>query len=484
MKTLLNRTLLLIILIVLLLSCKDDIFNTGKSEKAPKLTLKINNFIKSAMDEYYLWYKEMPSINLDYEFDSEEYFYKLLYEEDKWSYIITDDIEEFENSLYGIEKTYGYMLAFGRFSNTGTVFAIVEYVYPDSPADKAGLKRGNIIVLMNNADITIDNYLQLLYGDNISITLGVLSESGIYPDTTISITPEVLTLDPVQIWKVIDYGDHKIGYFFYTQFIHNFYPSLEKAFQYFQQQGITDLVVDLRYNPGGHTSAAQYFCSLVAPLDVVNNRSTLVSFQWNDKIQNFFKQDPVKYADNLEITFISSVSVKLGLSKIYFLTGSGTASASELSITGLKPYMDVTLVGNTTYGKYTGSITIKPEDLYNSDSYYSDFKNWGLQPIVLRFANSQGVTDFKNGFAPDIPVDDDLWTGIPLGDIEEPLLQAALEDITGIGTISTKSAKKETPQFTIFDRGFSKYDKNKREVILDLPGNVKNDKRILSPNDD
>ena len=473
MKTLNIRAFLLVITVVLLFSCQKDIPEINGTEKAPKLTVKVNNFIKSAMDEYYLWYKNMPSIDPNYEFDSEEYFYKLLYEEDSWSYI-TKDAETFEGSLIGVEKTFGYMLAFGRFSNTGTIFAVVEYVYPDSPADKAGLKRGDIIALMNNTDITDDNYIQLLDGDNISITLGVLSEDGVSRGATISIASEVLTLDPVQICKVINYDGHKIGYLFYIQFIYNnkFKQSLDNAFQYFQQQGITDLVVDLRYNPGGIIFAAQYFCSLVAPFSAVNNESTLVTFQWNDKIQNLIRQDPDENADLIEITFLSNVTVKLGLSKIHFLTGPFTASASELSITGLKPYMDVTLVGSdNTYGKYTGSITIKPEMVYSSKSYCSDINNWALQPIVLRYANSVGVTDFKDGFPPDILVDDDLWTGIPLGDLEEPLLKAAIEDITGVGIIATKSAKREAPQFTIFDRGFSKYDKNKREVILDLPGN-------------
>ena len=466
MKTFITRTFLLITIVVILFSCKkDDITQAENIEES--ITFKINSFIKSAMDDYYLWYKNMPSIEPTSELNSEDYFYDLLYEDDKWSYI-SNDIEAFENSLIGIEKTFGYMLAFGRFTNTGNIFAVVEYVYPNSPADNAGLKRGDIIVLMNSADITIDNYTQLLYGNSMSITLGVLSEGVISPSTTISLTPEVLTLNPVQIYDVIDYGAHKIGYLFYTQFISNFNSSIDNAFRYFQQQGITDLVVDLRYNPGGMTSAAQYFCSLVAPSSVVDSKSTLVTFQWNDKIQNLLERDAARYAGNLVITFTSNVAVNLNLSKIYFLTGSGTASASELSITGLKPYMDVTLIGGTTYGKYTGSMTIKPEDVYSKAGYYSDFKTWGLQPIVFRYANSQGVTDFKDGFAPDIPIDEDWLAGVPLGSLEEPLFKAAIEDITGVKIIATKAVEKETPQFTIFDRGFSKYDKNKREVIFDI----------------
>jgi len=156
----------------------------------------------------------------------------------------------------------------------------------------------------------------------------------------------------------------------------------------------------------------------------------------------------------------------MGLNKLYILTGGGTASASELTITGLKPYMDVITVGETTYGKYTGSITLKPE-FYFDKNEYDEFENWGLQPIVLRYANSQGVTDFKDGFIPDIPAEDDLFSGIPLGARQDPLIKAAIEDITGSQVVAMKKAKIETP-YTIFDRGFSKYDANKRELLIDL----------------
>jgi C-terminal processing protease CtpA/Prc len=163
--------------------------------------------------------------------------------------------------------------------------------------------------------------------------------------------------------------------------------------------------------------------------------------------------------------------------KMYILTGPGTASASELTITGLNPYMDIRTIGESTYGKYTASVTFKPEDLLktlynNNPSEYKDFKNWGIQPIVLRYANSLGVTDFKDGFAPDIPVEEDIFDGIPLGDEQDPLLAAAIEDITGVPVIAMKKARIPVP-YTIFDRGFSKFDANKRELPLGKPDKEK-----------
>ncbi len=459
MKTREKLVFLLFFVAGMMMSCQEEPIR----EEAPELTQKVNEFIETAMNDVYLWYQEIPDIDIRYEFDSEKYFEKLLYEEDKWSFI-TDDIESLENSLEGIEKSFGYSLAFGQFSNTGTIFAIIEFVYPNTPADVAGLKRGDIIVEMNNADITEDNYTDLLYAESLTITLGISSGTSISEGSTVSMTAQVLNLDPVMITKVIEHGGHKIGYLFYAQYIDSYNTSLDNAFQYFFDQQITDLVVDLRYNPGGYTSAAQHLCSSVAPLSTVNANSTLVTFQWNDKYQEYWERKGMD--DQLEIPFVNTVAVKLGLGKLYFLTGYGTASASELSITGLKPYMDVVTVGDTTYGKYTASITLKPEDLYDDEDDYSEFDNWGIQPIVIRYANSEGVTDFKDGFAPDIPVYDDLWEGVQLGETQEPLLKAAIEDITGAEVLALKKAKVKVP-FTLFDRGFSKFDDNKRELIFD-----------------
>jgi carboxyl-terminal processing protease len=436
-----------------------------KKEEASGLTKKVNSFIKTVMTDIYLWYKDVPDLDIRYELDSKDYFKKLLYKDDKWSFI-TEDVKSLENSLQGVETSFGYSLAFGRFSNTGDIFALVEYVYPETPAAIAGIKRGDIIVQMNGTDITDNNYRDLLYASSLNISLGILGEGGISVDPkSINMTAQELSLDPVLITEIIEHEGHRIGYLFYAQYIAKFNSSLDKAFQYFMNEGVTDMVIDLRYNPGGGTNAAQHFCSSLAPVSAVNGKETLVTFQWNDKYQEYFQ---TRNVDNqLRIPFINTTPVKMGLNKLYFLTGSGTASASELSITGLKPYMSVTTVGETTYGKYTASITMKPKDFYDNASEYSDFENWGIQPIVLRYANSQGVTDFKDGFVPDIAAKDDLFSGIPLGDKDDSLLKAAIEDITGTQIVAMKKARTDVPAYSLFDRGFSKFDVNKRELIIE-----------------
>ena len=267
----------------------EDTTTTETKTEASIVTQEVNNFIKEAMTDVYLWYKYLPDIDTRYETDSKAYFEKLLYKDDKWSYI-TDNVSEWENSLNGIEKTYGYSLTFGGFvdskgASTGKYFAIVEYVYPNTPAQRAGLERGSIITQINGASITKDNYTELLSGVSATVTKGTLTASGITNAGTVSMTAEELNLDPVVLYKVIEKDGHKIGYLFYAQYIDNFNNSLKTAFDYFRDNQITDLVIDLRYNPGGQISAAQYMCSSIAPLSTVNGSKTLITFQWNDKYQ-------------------------------------------------------------------------------------------------------------------------------------------------------------------------------------------------------
>jgi C-terminal processing protease CtpA/Prc len=444
----------------------------GQVQASPQVQ-KINGFIKEVMTDLYLWYDKLPDIDIKYETNSMDYFHKLLYSEDKWSYI-TDDITAFEQSLQGVEKAYGYSLAFGSFVNatgapTGNYFGIVEFVYPNTPASKAGFTRGDIIIKLDGGNITKDNYKNLLSGTSVSVTKGILTNEGIATGTTVTLVAEELHLDPVLMYKIIERDGHKIGYLVYLQYIPSYNSSsLYLAFQYFKENQISDLILDLRYNPGGYTSAAQYLTSSIAPLNTVDNKSTLVSYQWNDKYQAYWISKDRQ--DQLGVKFDPSVPVKLGLSKVHVLTGRGTASASELTICGLEPYMDVIIVGDTTYGKYTASITIKPEDWYENESDYAGFKNWGMQPIIMRYANSLGVTNFKNGFEPDFRVIDALLPAYPLGDLTEPLLKKAVENITGTTITAPKKAKVPI-DFVIVDRGFSKFDKQKRNLFIEMSGN-------------
>ena len=117
--------------------------------------------------------------------------------------------------------------------------------------------------------------------------------------------------------------------------------------------------------------------------------------------------------------------VNLNLSTIYFLTTGGTASASESLMTGLYPYTDVVQIGITTYGKCYGSVTI--DDWTDPKRH-----NWAMQPIVLKYSNADGFTDFVNGIDPDFLIEDDLLYAEPFGSLDDPMLAMALEKISGV----------------------------------------------------
>ena len=464
MKNLVKTTLLLFLAVAIFNSCqKDD--PTPDGPEASEYTKKVNRFIKAAMDDKYFWNEDMPDLNYNYETDSKEYFSKLLDEDDEFSWI-TDDVDALLNSFEGNEKSFGWSLAFYNITDIGKIVGIVEFVYPETPASVAGFKRGDILLKVNGSNLSQSNYSDLLNLDQADVTVGIPTETDIVEDTTISLVSDQLSLNPVLTTNVVAHDGRRIGYLFYAQFIPNYDNDLGAAFQSFISQNITDLVVDLRYNTGGITSSAQYLASCIAPLDVVNNNEILVTLKWNKYWQEYWTDRQIM--SQLEMYFNNQVPYKLGLNKVYFLTGPYTASSSELTITGLKPYMDeVITVGDTTYGKYVGSQTLLPVT-YLNDADAQEISNWAVQPIVLRWANSAGVTDFKGGFPPDIPADDNLFNAYPLGDKNDPLFKAAIEDITGTPVVAMKSAPKVNFNYKMIDRGFSRYDENKRQGPMRL----------------
>ena len=406
--------------------------------EASLLTQKINKFIYDVINDIYLWNNQLPEIDLKYENDPKVYFQKMLVTNDKTSEI-TDDIDKLKQNIQGKTRTMGYSLALGKSETNNQFYAVVEYTYPNSPASIAGLKRGSIISKLNSEPINNNNFQQLLSNDSLHITTATISGDNIIDESEIQLFTEDLELNPVLVQKEFEINEHKVGYLLYTNFLPSAKEKLDVAFDSFSEHEITELIVDLRYNKGGEISALQHFCSSIAPVEAVNNEETLATLNWNNQYQHYWEENNIQ--NMLKITFETSVNTKLNLSKVYFLTSKKTASASEISISGLSSYMDVITIGDTTYGKNLATILAEPALYYKNEDYYKDFKNWGIKLVVLKYGDKNGESLFENGLNPHYYVTDNPLGGYTLGDKNESLLKKALEEISGTTITPTKNAE-------------------------------------------
>lgn len=444
--------------------CSDDRDSEGESvNDVPVSRLndseKINKFIVDCTQELYLWesltdWRQYNTYDTYRKYDNHhELFGKFLYKDDRWSEL-TDDIGSWQSSLQGISTTYGYVLRFFRFSNTDTYFAIVLFVYPDTPAEKAGLKRGDIILKIGEDDIAGSNYLDLYYSSRISLRLGVLDAAagaiGLKPGSVDMVAVKMYE-NPVNTVRVIEKSGHKIGYLCYTDYIDASERELLNVFAGFKAEGVTDVILDLRYNGGGHASTARLISSILAPHDAVKNKDVYLTQKWNNLYDQYWKS---KGDDNNEY-FTDTLSVNMDLSRLYVLTTDNTASASEATIIGLKPYMDVVLVGDTTHGKYYGGYVLSVDDYYGDTNkgHYLNVSNWGMYVMVYRYANRDNYPDFSGGLAPDqdLLAEEDYLDLKPFGDETDPLLGKALAKITGERYVEKRSlASKNLPSYTVF----------------------------------
>jgi len=426
MKKILFLLLATLITITINQSCKKD----EPESDIPTETLITNRWIYENMALYYLWNTQMTS-GIDYmkEADPEAYFYKLLYDEkDKWSYI-TDDYPKLAAELNGVPETMGYYPAFYQ-TPDNKVFIVVCYVYPNSPAAEAGLERGDLIISIDNTPLDTANYYTKYSGQSYTVQLGTIVNHTLTPTgVSFSMTARIVHADPSIFHTVLDVNGTKIGYLVYVEFIPGnndaYLQEMDNIFNEFISAGVSDLIVDLRYNPGGAVDAAIHLASEIVPLTIASNSGLMIRLQYNADLQYYLVAN--NFNSYLYYNFYPAAG-NLNLNRVYILTTGRSASASELVIAGLDPYMEVVQIGTPTYGKYVGSWVI-PDD-----------KNkWAMMPIVSKFINNNGFTDFEDGLTPDHVVEDNLFSALPFGNVNDPMIARAIELATGKSMPTPKS---------------------------------------------
>lgn len=471
---------------------KEGVATIGPVPPSEDDTKYVNDWIYKQMNIYYLWNDKLPkSPNMSMKPD--KFFNSLLntYDEntnpegDRFSWI-QENYVDLLDGLSGVSSDdIGFEYIFVSVNEARTqFFALVTYPKIGSDALAKGIKRGRFITKIDGNNITNTNYRSLFSGTGSkTLSLGdwVLDTDDnkykIAPSGDVTIQMEKNFAEtPVYMDSVYTIDNKKIGYMVYNFFAtdkgddsHSYDRLLMNKLASIKAKGATEMVLDLRYNGGGRVSTALALASAL-----VKDRSTnniLVTAEYNDIVHAaYVKEYGANYNKDYFVDKVQGTSIAvptLNLPRLYVLVTGGSASASELIINGLKPYMDVILIGETTYGKNVGSIS-----LYEKN----DPKNkWGMQPIIVKYYNSAGQSDFTKGFTPDFEVDEfETLRLVEFGNIEDPLLSVAINQITG--NVETRSMMMERrietqPQMIKVEGTNSIYkDKSRFEMYDDVRG--------------
>lgn len=450
----LKFTLFAFIIFSLNVSCykdKDDDVRDEGTTLPEVIKNEVNDFVWSAMNIFYLYKADVPNL-ADNRFatqdayvtylngfsDPEELFESLIHDRefvDRFSFI-TDDYIALEQQFQGVFKSNGlesnYYYEPG--SNTN-VFGLIRLVLNNSEASAAGLKRGQIFNTIDGVQMTADNFNSLLNQDTYTLSFATYNNNG--TDTpnddfleatseTVTLTKKPYTENPIHTSKVLDVNGSKIGYLMYNSFTSDFDKQLNETFGEFKSAGVEHLVLDLRYNGGGSVNTASLLGSMITGQFDDEVFSKLV---WNETLQEAnsvykFKSSAAEAGGTINA---------LNLDKVYVLTTERTASASELIINSLSPYIDVVQIGNRTTGKTQASVT-----LYDSSDFSRQKANprhkYALQPLVAVSTNKDNISVPPNGLISDMEpfrMKEAVNNLGALGDASEPFLAKAIADITG-----------------------------------------------------
>ena len=360
---------------------------------------EVDNWIEAQMREIYLYYREIPQLETeDYFSPAEEFFPKLLASQDKYSYIEvpteTDAATgiKLRNAIQTVTYGFDFVLTDDPTGSSRQVARVLQ-VLPQSPAAAIGLQRGDFITKVNGNNVSSKNTGLLENGNGTVLTVSTLSadeETGelVWDDEATELTlPAAVHMEnnPLFLYKVIEQDGRKTGYLVYNEFKAgindgdaSYLEQMLQIFQWFKQQGVTDFILDLRYNQGGQDS-------------------------------------------NYSLNFLTEyANYNLNLNRLFIISGLYTASASEMMVNCLRPYMTVNLLGTKTLGKNVAMTRI--------DSPYG----FVMYPVTSTVLNKEGQSDYASGFTPEYIISElNYYPWYELGDPNELLLKNALQWMAG-----------------------------------------------------
>lgn len=399
--------LFIAIIATILTGCSSDepILPEEQPSTSENIYFEFNKWIYAQMNEQYLWRTDLPdSLDCNYDLAPKEFFQSLLSSKDRFSYFTS-------NPSYNGRSLRDLGFAYQRVCDMNNHEALQVLYVTSVNAKRVGLKRGNYVRIISKdvAKVTLNR---------LSLENGQLVEVG--DNLEFTVDDMIGSKSSVLLDSIYTINDKKVGYLCYLEYAG--VGDLYKPIQKFAANQISELILDLRYNPGGYVNTCQYLCNCIVPSSGYGNIFQQCSY--NDVLSAKYKSSTgnertFSFFDfpstpDKEVLGVSLVGMQL--ERIYVLTSAHTASASEATIICLKPYMDVITIGETTVGKGVGSWNI-------SDPKYQ----YSIQPITMRYYNADSESTPDDGIIPDIYVPDGYTVSKKeIGDVSETLLNTAL----------------------------------------------------------
>jgi C-terminal processing protease CtpA/Prc len=277
----------------------------------------------------------------------------------------------------------------------------VGFVYEGASAHSSGIERGWQVQSINGVVISPETELDTLLGkDEVGVENNFVFKDKTGGSHSLTLAKEIVDINSVLYSDIIEVNGINMGYLVYQHFLISSKDELDAVFEEFQDNNVKEVIVDLRYNPGGQVNVAQHLASLIAGTKAI--KETFVKFTYNDKKSDRNLSQP--YLE-LENTLTSTPE------RVFFITTGRSASSSEALINGMTPYVDVFLVGDDTYGKPVGAIA-------------ATFVDSTVIPITFSLTNRWDEGEFYDGIPADSYLEEDIT--IDFGDPEEKLLKEVL----------------------------------------------------------
>jgi C-terminal peptidase prc len=358
-------------------------------------------FVRDVLDEYYLWYRELPRANPANYPSPQAYLEAVRYRplDDTFSYITSREANE---AFYGDSQFVGF-----GFSTQLTERELrVLQVFPDSPASESGMARGDRILEIDGrsvGDLIDDGAINSVFGASTpGVTSTILVRSLDGEERRSTLIKRVVTIPTVSLTRTFQVDGRTVGYLFFRNFVEPSTAALNEAFAALREAGATELILDVRYNGGGLVDVAVDLAALIG--GVATQGRVFATYQHNDR----------NTALDETLRFPAAPPQTLNLSRVFVITTRGSASASELLINSLRPHLPVVVVGDATYGKPVGQ-------------YGFTFCDKVVAPVAFALVNADGYGDYFGGIPPDCRAADDVEHD--LGAAEEASLGEALHFI-------------------------------------------------------